>query len=100
MAEAGVVIEQLNAVALESENGQKYWMARDIMAILDYGEWKDFREVLGRAERSCENAGNFLMNHFALMPEMVEIGSGARRERKLCLEQVCLLPDCNEWRHN
>jgi DNA-damage-inducible protein D len=55
-------------------------MAKEIMGVLDYREWRDFKQVLDRAKASCENSGNFIANHFVLMPEMVEIGSGARRE--------------------
>lgn len=77
---ANVVIERLKALQKTSRNAHPYWMARDIMAVLDYREWRDFREVIERAKASCENAGNFLANHFVLMPEMVEIGSGAQRQ--------------------
>lgn len=75
-----VVIERLKAVQKTSGNGRPYWMAKEIMTILDYREWRDFRQVIDRAKTSCENSGNFSNDHFVLMPEMVEIGSGAKRE--------------------
>jgi DNA-damage-inducible protein D len=52
------------------------------MEVLDYKDWRDFREVMERAKTSCEMAGNFSAHHFVLMPEMVPIGSGAQRERE------------------
>ncbi len=55
-------------------------MAKEIMNVLDYREWRDFKQVIERAKASCENSGNFIANHFVLMPEMMEIGKGARRE--------------------
>lgn len=82
MAEANVVIDQLKAAQRTTQKGQPYWMAREIMAILNYGEWRDFKDVVERARTSCENAGNFIAHHFVLMPEKVEIGSGAMRERE------------------
>jgi DNA-damage-inducible protein D len=75
-----IVIEQLKALQKTSPKGQPYWMAKEIMSVLDYREWRDFRQVVERAKASCENAGHFSSNHFVLMPEMVEIGSGAKRE--------------------
>lgn len=82
MAESSRVIDQLKVLELTTQNGQPYWMARDIMPVLDYREWRDFKEVIDRAKSSCENAGNFVANHFVPMPEMVEIESGAKRERE------------------
>lgn len=77
-----VVIEKIKALCKTAENGADYWMARDLMEVLDYTKWSDFREVIERAKASCQNAGHFVDNHFALMPQMVEIGSGAMRERE------------------
>ena len=76
------VIGKLKSLQKLTKNGQPYWMARDIMAVLDYKDWRVFREVIERAKGSCENAGNFIADHFVAQPEMVEIGSGAMRERE------------------
>jgi hypothetical protein len=43
------VIEKIKSLRKTAENGADYWMARDIMEVLDYGNWRDFREVIGRA---------------------------------------------------
>jgi len=75
-----IVIERLQVLQRISPNGQPYWMAKEIMGVLDYREWRDFRQVIERAKTSCENAGHFSSNHFVRMPELVEIGSGAKRE--------------------
>lgn len=79
---ANMVIERLKALQKATPAGVLYWMAREIMTALDYREWRDFREVIEKAKVSCSNAGNFAANHFVPMPEMVEIGSGAKRERE------------------
>lgn len=76
-----VIIESLKAIEKRSDRGTPYWLAREIMGVLEYKDWRDFLEVIQRAKASCENAGNFVANHFVLVPEMVEIGSGAMRER-------------------
>ena len=77
---ANIVIERLKEFQHLSPKGAPFWMAKEIMTVLDYREWRDFRHVIERAKSSCENAGNFIANHFVLMREMVEIGSGAKRE--------------------
>lgn len=77
-----LVIGRLKSLQKATPSGVPYWMAREIMMALDYREWRDFREVIEKAKSSCTNAGNFVANHFVPMPEMVEIGSGAKRERE------------------
>lgn len=77
-----VIIESLKAIEKRAQSGQPYWMARGIMGVLDYKDWRDFREVIERAKVSCQNAGNFVAHHFVPMPEMIEIGKGGMRERE------------------
>src|SRR5450631_3340953 len=80
--ETNIIIGKLKAVEKRAAKGQPYWIAREIMKVLDYRDWRDFLEVIERAKTSCENAGNFIANHFVPQPEMVEIGSGAMRQRE------------------
>ena len=77
-----IVIGRIKALERSTTKGQPYWMGRDIMEVLDYKDWRDFREVMERAKTSCEMAGNFSAHHFVLKPDMVSIGSGAQRERE------------------
>jgi DNA-damage-inducible protein D len=77
-----IIIGSLKALEKHTQSGQHYWMARDIMGVLDYKDWRDFGEVIERAKTSCQNAGNFVAHHFVAMPEMIEIGKGGMRERE------------------
>ena len=74
--------EQFERLAKVAENGKPYWTARELMVVLDYRTWRDFRQVTERAQESCEAAGHVATNHFVRMLKMVSIGSGARRERE------------------
>jgi DNA-damage-inducible protein D len=65
-------------------NGQPFWVAREIMEILDYRVWQNFRAVIETAKKACETAGNFPVDHFVDFDEMVSIGSGATRKRDNC----------------
>jgi DNA-damage-inducible protein D len=80
--ETHIVIGRLRALERMTAKGLPYWMGRDIMEVLDYREWRDFREVIERAKTSCEKAGNFSAHHFVPMPELITAGKGAQRERE------------------
>lgn len=59
--------------------GVECWSARELQTILGYSQWRNFKNVIDKAERSCEQAGEDIKNHFAEFSKMVEIGSGAQK---------------------
>lgn len=63
-----------------SEHGYEFWSARDLSCLLEYSEYRKFKNAIEKAEIACKNSGEDVSNHFAHMGEMVELGSGAKRE--------------------
>ncbi len=59
--------------------GIECWSARDLQDILGYSQWRNFKNVIDKAQKSCEQAGEEIKNHFAEFSKMVEIGSGAQK---------------------
>ncbi|MFH1423941.1 MAG: DNA damage-inducible protein D [Candidatus Nealsonbacteria bacterium] len=64
------------------KNGVEYWMARELMFLLGYSQWRNFEEVVGKAARACLKSGQDVDNHFAKISKMVKIGSNSVREVK------------------
>lgn len=62
------------------KNKIEYWMARELMPLLGYTQWRNFEEVVGKAARACIESGQFVDNHFARASKMVRIGSDTVRE--------------------
>ncbi|MCK6580527.1 MAG: DNA damage-inducible protein D [Anaerolineae bacterium] len=62
------------------EDDQEFWSARDLMPILEYTKWQNFKTVLLKAQIACENSGNDPADHFTDASKMVAIGSDAKRE--------------------
>ena len=61
-------------------DGNEFWSARDLMPILEYTKWQNFKTVLIKAQIACENSGYDPDNHFTRASKMVSIGSDAKRE--------------------
>lgn len=61
-------------------NGIECWSARELQMILGYAKWDNFKNVIDKAKKSCEQAGEDPLNHFADIGKMVEIGSGVEKE--------------------
>ena len=64
------------------EDGVEFWYARDLMKVLGYSKWRNFEGVIAKAIEACENSNANVLDHFAEVGKMVQIGSGAKREQK------------------
>ncbi len=63
------------------ENGNEYWLARELQEILQYKEWRNFQKVLSTAQIACKISQQLVADHFVEVNKMVEIGSGAKRSQ-------------------
>ena len=61
------------------ENGNEYWLARELQVALEYKQWRRFEAVISRAKTSCENSNINVNYHFANIGKMVDIGSKTSR---------------------
>lgn len=60
--------------------GVECWSARELQEILGYTKWSNFQNVIEKARDACKNAGAKVLDHFADIGKMVELGSGSQRE--------------------
>ncbi|MCX7150864.1 MAG: DNA damage-inducible protein D [Rhodocyclales bacterium] len=66
------------------ENGNEYWLARQLADVLDYSQYRHFQPVLERAREACQNSGQAAVDHIEDVLTMVDIGSGAKRQIEDC----------------
>ena len=62
------------------EEGNEFWLARQLAKVLEYSEYRHFQPVIERAREACRNSGHPLPDHFEDVLDMVDIGSGAKRQ--------------------
>ena len=79
-------IKKYNETIFESikhinEYGNEYWLARELMVVLEYKRWDKFNNVIDNAKVACEKSNNLIDDHFSQVGKMVEIGSGAKRKQ-------------------
>lgn len=73
------LFEQFESACYDFD-GIECWSARELQNILGYAKWENFKNVIDKAKKSCEQAGEEIKNHFADIGKMVEIGSGVEKE--------------------
>lgn len=63
-----------------NSEGNDLWSARDLAKCLEYSEFRHFLPPLEKAKEACVQSGHRVEDHFEQILEMVEIGSGAKRQ--------------------
>ena len=63
------------------ENDIEFWYARELMPVLQYSNWQNFKRIINKAKMSCQNSNISVLDHFIDVSKMVQIGSGAYREQ-------------------
>lgn len=71
--------ETFESIKHIDENGIEFWYARELMVVLNYSKWENFKKVIDRSMISVENSGINILDHFADVRKMVSIGSGAEK---------------------
>ena len=73
-------MEQLERLKRTTEEGEDYWLARDINITLGYPNWREFEALMERAGETLRQNGIDPSHHFVLTHKMVELGSGSQRQ--------------------
>jgi DNA-damage-inducible protein D len=62
------------------ENGEEFWLARDIWEPLGYSRWDNFKPVIEKAMQSCKNSGYEIDAHFLQVQKKIELPNKAKRD--------------------
>lgn len=63
-----------------SPSSTEFLASRDLARILQYTNYRHFEQVMTNAETACSQSSASVDYHFVDADEMVEIGSGAKRQ--------------------
>ena len=59
-----IVDRVLRDIEYIDNNGMEYWYASDLMQVLQYENWNNFRKNIEKAKSSCDLSGNKVDRHF------------------------------------
>src|SRR6266699_1899389 len=74
-------ISPFESIRRVDEQGNEYWSARDLAKILGYNDFRNFQDVLKKAQIACEQSGQAVLDHFGDVTDMISVGKGASRKR-------------------
>lgn len=61
-----------------NEDGQEYWLARELQKVLEYKQWRRFEDTIERAKLACQNSGFPAKEHFADIGKSSPIPKGGK----------------------
>ena len=62
------------------ENGNEYWLARELMPLLEYSKWENFHKVIRQAKIACINSGVDIDEQFPEVRKLsINVNGGKRR---------------------
>lgn len=62
------------------DQGKEYWLARDLMLLLQYDQWKNFAKVIQKAIGSLANTYPHVEHHFAEIGKMIKVAVGTPKQ--------------------
>ena len=63
----------------KDENGNEYWNARELQTILDYKEWRKFKNAISKGKLACNNSKVMIEDHFVKVAKVINLGKGGKR---------------------
>jgi len=62
------------------EFGSEYWLARELMLVLDYSNWQNFEKIIDKSKLSCQNSGINLLEHFIDVSKTILMPKNASKQ--------------------
>ena len=82
-------IEKVNNTIFESikhidEEWGEYWLARELMVVLNYTQWRRFNKTINKAITACENSDIDINRQFANVGKLsINVNSDKRKNSRL-----------------
>ena len=74
-----VEYESFETIKQTDEIGNEFWYARDLSAVLQYAQWRNFQKVIDRAMLACQNSGFTVDDHFAEVSKTIQMPKTAEK---------------------
>ncbi len=62
------------------ENGNEYWLARELQLALQYTQWRNFDQVVDKAKENCINSNINILDHFADTSKTIKMPKSALKK--------------------
>ena len=71
--------ENFESIKHIDENGDEYWLARELMSVLGYSSWDKFKNIIKKAQIDCENSNIKLNECFYHLGKTSKMPNGGEK---------------------
>jgi DNA-damage-inducible protein D len=61
------------------EDGNEYWLARELKKVLEYKEWRKFNTVINKSKEACKQSGLLVYDYFVDADKIVKTGISKKK---------------------
>lgn len=79
VADEKVELPNFDAIRHFDEDGNEYWLARELYPVLGNSRWQRFVSVIEKAKTTCKSLHLKESDHFTNVGKMIDLGKGATR---------------------
>lgn len=72
--------EDFESIKHTDKNGVEFWYARELMIMLEYSKWGNFKNVINKAKDACKGSDIAQEEHFADVGRVLKVGNNAEME--------------------
>lgn len=66
-----------------TEDGIEYWYARELMWVMEYTKWENFKKVIGKTMTTCKNSEISIKDCFLDVRKPIISGKGKKNLLKI-----------------
>ena len=63
-----------------NEQGFEYWEARELIVLLGYDKWENFKKIIDKAKLACKSSNQEVEDHFLDVGKMIKIAKNTAKE--------------------
>ena len=71
------LVENFESFSHKADDEVEFWFARDLQKLLGYSKWDNFKNIIHKAQISCELANQGLSYHFAGVGKKIQMPKGS-----------------------
>lgn len=61
-------------------SGFEFWYARELQNVLEYKQWRRFKDIIDKSMISCFSSNYIVSDHFAEVGKMINIAKSGKRK--------------------
>lgn len=87
----GLVMKNIEEIKHKNKLGREYFLGRELQIFLRYKEWRNFKKVLNKAMKECDNKNHKVSKNFCKIYRKISYKPYRNKEDYILSKYACYL---------